>query len=95
MTIPPSGTDQNMFFWFFEARDKPKEAPVALWLNGGPGCSSMLGLFQGNGPCTFNGGGDDPKLNPNSWNNFANMVSSPNLGPTSITQFRARPSPWH
>nr|XP_036582222.1 carboxypeptidase s1 [Colletotrichum truncatum]KAF6790882.1 carboxypeptidase s1 [Colletotrichum truncatum] len=68
------GTDQHMFFWFFEARDKPKEAPVALWLNGGPGCSSMIGLFQENGPCTFNSGGDEPKLNPNSWNNFANML---------------------
>ncbi|KAJ0268568.1 hypothetical protein COL940_013270 [Colletotrichum noveboracense] len=88
------GTDQNMFFWFFEARDKPKEAPVALWLNGGPGCSSMLGLFQENGPCTFNGGGDEPKLNPNSWNNYANMPSVPSLsnpGPITLIQPRSYP----
>ncbi|TDZ60880.1 Carboxypeptidase S1 [Colletotrichum trifolii] len=80
------GTDQNMFFWFFEAREKPNDAPVALWLNGGPGCSSMLGLFQENGPCTFNKGSKEPELNPNSWNNFANMVS-PLMSPMHGTQY--------
>ncbi|TQN65798.1 Carboxypeptidase S1, partial [Colletotrichum shisoi] len=69
------GTDQNMFFWFFEARKDANTAPLALWLNGGPGCSSMVGLFQENGPCTFGkGDGAEPTLNPNSWNNFANML---------------------
>jgi carboxypeptidase C (cathepsin A) len=64
----------NMFFWFFESRKYAKTAPLALWLNGGPGCSSMIGLFQENGPCTFNNGGSKPTLNPYSWNSFANMV---------------------
>lgn len=64
-----------MWWWFFEARQSADTAPLALWLNGGPSCSSMLGLFQENGPCTFNGGGAEPELNPNSWNNVANMVS--------------------
>lgn len=36
----------SMWFWFFEARHEPETAPFALWLNGGPGCSSMLGLFE-------------------------------------------------
>ncbi|KAK1991260.1 peptidase S10, serine carboxypeptidase, partial [Colletotrichum falcatum] len=68
------GTDQHTFFWFFEARNNASTAPLALWLSGGPGCSSMLGLFQENGPCTFNKGGSEPILNPYSWNNFANML---------------------
>ncbi|KAH9954498.1 putative carboxypeptidase S1 [Lactifluus volemus] len=69
------GDNMNMFFWFFEAREKPSTAPLALWLNGGPGCSSMFGLFMENGPCTFNNvSGQDPVLNPRSWNNVANML---------------------
>ncbi|KAJ4403432.1 hypothetical protein N0V82_010651 [Gnomoniopsis sp. IMI 355080] len=70
------GTNMSMFFWFFEARNNPSTAPLALWLNGGPGCSSMIGLFQENGPCNFpvNGSADEPTLNPYSWNNYANML---------------------
>lgn len=72
------GTNMSMFFWFFEARNNPSTAPLALWLNGGPGCSSMIGLFQENGPCNFpvNGSTDEPTLNPYSWNNYAVSVET-------------------
>ncbi|KAK7555241.1 peptidase S10, serine carboxypeptidase [Phyllosticta paracitricarpa] len=63
----------NMFFWFFEARENPQDAPITLWLNGGPGADSLLGLFQGNGPCSID---KDLKeiYNKYSWNNYSNML---------------------
>ncbi|KAL8949071.1 MAG: hypothetical protein Q9222_004796 [Ikaeria aurantiellina] len=64
----------QVWFWFFEARSNPTTAPLATWFNGGPGCSSMIGLFQENGPCHFVNGASTPSLNQYSWNSYANML---------------------
>ncbi|OJD16314.1 hypothetical protein AJ78_03526 [Emergomyces pasteurianus Ep9510] len=64
----------NTFFWFFEAREDSTNAPLSVWLNGGPGSSSMYGLFQENGPCTVNHDSNSTTLNPWSWNRNVNML---------------------
>ena len=45
-----------------------------LWLNGGPGCSSLEGAFQESGPLWTAAGGKGLQLNNYSWNKFANQL---------------------
>lgn len=59
----------NTFFWFFEARKNPDTAPLSIWMNGGPGSSSMLGLLVENGPCYVNSDSNSTRLSEWSWNN--------------------------
>ncbi|UZJ55478.1 hypothetical protein CBS101457_004798 [Exobasidium rhododendri] len=67
------GQDEHLFFWFFETRHgDPKDADLSIWVNGGPGSSSMIGLFQEHGPCGYKDG--ETYFNPHSWNNVSNML---------------------
>ena len=38
--------NSNLFFWFFPAKAKAEQAPLLLWLQGGPGWPTMYGLFK-------------------------------------------------
>ncbi|KAL2382300.1 hypothetical protein RJZ90_003350 [Blastomyces dermatitidis] len=68
----------NTFFWFFEAKKDPENAPLSKWINGGPGSSSMMGLLVENGPCIINPDSNSTILNQYSWNNEGELTK---LGP--------------
>lgn len=71
--LDDEANDKHLFYWFFESRNDPKNDPVVLWLNGGPGCSSMMGLFMELGPSSVQEGGK-LKYNENSWNSNASVI---------------------
>jgi len=65
----------NLFFWFFPAASGKADAPVLLWLQGGPGASSLLGVFNLNGPfsvCKCCGG--ELKLRDHAWTTTHSML---------------------
>ncbi|KAF8697794.1 hypothetical protein HU200_035280 [Digitaria exilis] len=58
-----------LFYWFLEAMDKPDENPLVLWLNGGPGCSSIgSGQSQELGPFLVKKNVPELEVNPYAWN---------------------------
>ncbi|KAK9276511.1 hypothetical protein L1049_006045 [Liquidambar formosana] len=62
-----------LFYYFAEAEIDPFSKPLVLWLNGGPGCSSLgVGAFSENGP--FRPSGQILVKNEYSWNREANML---------------------
>ncbi|XP_047313348.1 serine carboxypeptidase-like 31 isoform X2 [Impatiens glandulifera] len=66
---------RSLFYWFYEASTLPEERPLVLWLNGGPGCSSVgYGATQEIGPFVVDTDGHTLKFNTYSWNREANML---------------------
>ena len=65
-------TDSRIFYWLFEAEGGAANKPLLVWLNGGPGCSSMDGLFLEVGPLRVDG--DRIGINPHSWHRHANLL---------------------
>jgi carboxypeptidase D len=62
----------NVFYWLIEAPLRSEELPLLVWLNGGPGCSSMEGLWLELGPLRLEGG--RVSINPHSWHKVANLL---------------------
>lgn len=67
----------NMFFWYFPAQNKDPNAPLIMFLQGGPGASSMFGLFSEMGPYRVSADGKNLIPNPYTWNNKFSMVRAP------------------
>lgn len=65
---------KHLHYWFTESQKDPQKDPVVLWLNGGPGCSSLDGLLSENGPIHIRNDGSTLYMNPYSWNKLANVI---------------------
>ncbi|XVE83848.1 hypothetical protein DITRI_Ditri16bG0120600 [Diplodiscus trichospermus] len=73
--VTDAGHGRALFYYFVEAESSTDELkPLTLWLNGGPGCSSLgFGAFMENGP--FQPGENGTLIkNQYSWNLESNML---------------------
>ncbi|XP_050887177.1 serine carboxypeptidase-like 42 isoform X1 [Lathyrus oleraceus] len=66
---------RSLFYYFVEAEHEPNKKPLTLWLNGGPGCSSIGGgAFTELGPFYPTGDGRGLRKNSMSWNRASNLL---------------------
>ncbi|XP_069807605.1 lysosomal protective protein-like [Dendropsophus ebraccatus] len=65
---------KHLHYWFVEAQKNPSSSPLVLWLNGGPGCSSLDGLLTEHGPFLIQPDGATLEYNDYSWNKIANVL---------------------
>lgn len=82
----PTGTlskaPGQLHYWLIESTNSPSTDPIVLWLNGGPGSSSLIGLLTENGQIVTNDdsltnpidGVPQVFLNPYAWTTEANVL---------------------
>ena len=68
-----SSTVKQFHYMFNLASEDYENKPLVLWLNGGPGCSSLEGWASENGPMKLDSKGKF-NMNEYSWNKVANML---------------------
>eukprot|EP00164_Ancoracysta_twista_P002350 GFYU01003107.1.p1 GENE.GFYU01003107.1~~GFYU01003107.1.p1 ORF type:complete len:471 (-),score=144.83 GFYU01003107.1:138-1508(-) len=67
-------TKKHLHYFMTMSQGNPDTDPLVLWLNGGPGCSSLDGMFSENGAYLAVGNGENLESNPHAWNKIANVV---------------------
>ncbi|AED94786.1 serine carboxypeptidase II-like [Arabidopsis thaliana] len=66
---------RSLFYYYVEAVKQPDSKPLTLWLNGGPGCSSIGGgAFTELGPFYPTGDGRGLRVNSMSWNKASHLL---------------------
>ncbi|KAL9314120.1 hypothetical protein ACSQ67_019572 [Phaseolus vulgaris] len=71
--------DVQTFYYFIESENNPKDDPLMLWLSGGPGCSSLAGLFLQIGPVAlkheeYNGSTPNLISRTQSWTKVSSII---------------------
>nr|POE98877.1 serine carboxypeptidase ii-3 [Quercus suber] len=74
ITVDPNA-GRELFYYFVESPQNSITNPLVLWLNGGPGCSSLgYGAFEELGPFRVNSDGKTLFRNDYAWNSVANVI---------------------
>jgi len=75
-TLPISSraNSSELFFWYVPSANELAGDEILIWLNGGPGCSSLEGFLQENGPFLWQYGTYRPVKNNWAWSNLTNVV---------------------
>ncbi len=69
------GGENSLFYYLFGCRNKSIAAPpLVIWLEGGPGASSSLGVFSEGGPHIVNNRTGEIERNPYAWNEVADTL---------------------
>ena len=92
--IPISDEDDasELYFWFFPSHNPQADDEILIWLNGGPGCSSLEGLLQENGVFLWQYGTYKPVENPYTWVNLTNVVWVEQPAGTGFSKKRGTPA---
>lgn len=65
---------KRLHYYLVESENDPSNDPVAVWFNGGPGCSSLDGFLYEHGPFRFAEGSVSLERFEYTWAKLANMV---------------------
>jgi carboxypeptidase D len=74
MPVDSSTPDSEMFFVFEPRVGGDPVDEITIWLNGGPGCSSLEAFLQENGKFIWSWGMANAQENMYSWVNLTNML---------------------
>lgn len=81
---------RELFFWFVPSENPEADNEILIWLNGGPGCSSMIGFLQENGPISWQTGTYVASPNIYSWTNLTNVIWVEQPAGTAFSGYAAR-----
>ena len=92
--LPISDEDDasELYFWFYPSHNPQAEDEILIWLNGGPGCSSLEGLLQENGVFMWQYGTHRPVENQYTWVNLTNVVWVEQPAGTGFSKKRGTPA---